>query len=173
MFDTNGIYFTTATILRFQLLLLDDRMKEHIISSFKYLVHQDRMTLYAFVIMPNHIHVIWSDNEHGLNESSKTSFLKFTANQFLKHLKKYDSKTLQKFYVNKADRKYQFWQRTSLDIEVFSTKVFDQKLEYIHNNPLQEKWQLAEEATGYKYSSAKFYEEGIDEFGILSDYYSA
>ena len=77
------------------------------------------------------------------------------------------------FLVNKSDRKYQFWQRNKLDIEIYSDKMFDQKLNYIHNNPLQDKWQLVDDPVKYKYSSASFYELGKDEFGILTDYYLA
>ena len=74
---------------------------------------------------------------------------------------------LQKLKVKDADRKYQVWERNSLSIEVFSQKIFNQKLEYIHNNPIQEKWKLSPTQQEYKYSSALFYETGEDEFEIL------
>lgn len=46
----------------------------------------------------------------------------------------------------------------------------EQKLEYIHLNPLQEQWNLASRPEAYKWSSAKFYESGFDEFAISTDY---
>jgi hypothetical protein len=51
-----------------------------------------------------------------------------------------------------------------------SKKKFEQKLDYIHNNPLQEKWNLAKSPEEYKWSSASFYHTGIDPFGILTHY---
>ncbi|MHB8206108.1 hypothetical protein [Mucilaginibacter sp.] len=45
-----------------------------------------------------------------------------------------------------------------------------QKIDYIHNNPLQEKWRLADYEENYKYSSAMFYVSGGDEFGLLDHY---
>ena len=42
-----------------------------------------------------------------------------------------------------------------------------QKMAYIHNNPLQEKWSMAEFPEDYEYSLAGFYETGIDKFGFL------
>jgi hypothetical protein len=45
-----------------------------------------------------------------------------------------------------------------------------QKLGYIHDNPLQQKWQLADLPENYKYSSARFYETGEDEFRLLTHY---
>lgn len=47
------------------------------------------------------------------------------------------------------------WQRNSLNIELRSEKVFNQKLDYIHNNPV--KAGLCILAEDYKYSSAKYY----------------
>jgi hypothetical protein len=47
--------------------------------------------------------------------------------------------------------------------------IFAQKLEYMHNNTLQEKWKLCKSPIEYKFSSAKFYETGTDELFILSN----
>ncbi len=40
-------------------------------------------------------------------------------------------------------------------------------MEYIHNNPVAKKWMLVEDREAYFYSSAKFYKDGVDEFGFL------
>ena len=40
---------------------------------------------------------------------------------------------------------------------VFSAHFLEQKLTYIHNNPLQSHWQLAERPELYLWSSARFY----------------
>jgi putative transposase len=77
---------------------------------------------------------------------------------------------LSQFQVNLKDRQYQFWQRNSLSIDLWTPNIFMQKLNYIHNNPLQDKWQLAELPENYIYSSARFYETGEDIFGLLTHY---
>ncbi len=64
------------------------------------------------------------------------------------------------------DRDYQFWERNSLSIELRSAKVFIQKLEYLHNNPV--KAGLCINPGDYYYSSARFYETGIDDFSLGS-----
>ncbi|WP_255478614.1 hypothetical protein [Rufibacter sp. XAAS-G3-1] len=46
----------------------------------------------------------------------------------------------------------------------------EQKLDYIHQNPAQEKWKLAELPEDYYYSSARFYLENKDDFGFLTHY---
>ena len=173
MFDSQNIFFTTATINKWLNLLEKDEYKDILISSLKYLVQNERLYIYAFVIMPNHIHIIWSENNNTLKETAKASFFKFTSKHFLIKLTQTNPEFLKKFFVNKRDRKYQFWQRNSLDIEIYSERIFDQKLNYIHNNPLQPKWNLEKRPVDYKYSSAKFYEKGVDEHGILTNYYLA
>ena len=54
-------------------------------------------------------------------------------------------------------------------IKIENELIFAQKLEYMHNNPLQEKWKLCKSPIEYKFSSAKFYETGTDELFILSN----
>ncbi|MDB4902821.1 MAG: transposase [Mucilaginibacter sp.] len=126
--------------------------------------------VYGFVIMPNHIHLIWQIRDGYKQEMIQNSFLKFTAQQMKFKLIDTNDQRLSQFLVNAKDRQYQFWERNSLSIDLWSPNVFMQKLDYIHNNPLQDKWQLVKYPEDYKYSSAKFYETGIDEFGLLTHY---
>jgi len=44
-----------------------------------------------------------------------------------------------------------------------------QKLQYLHDNSLAEHWQLTDDPAKYYYSSAKYYETGIDDFGFLNN----
>ncbi|GAB2808283.1 hypothetical protein [Ferruginibacter profundus] len=63
---------------------------------------------------------------------------------------------------------YQFWKRESLSIELRTHAVYMQKLEYIHYNPV--KAGLCIHPEEYYYSSAKFYFNGADDFGMLTHY---
>jgi REP element-mobilizing transposase RayT len=163
-------YFYTDTICGFKHLLVDDALKLVVINSWKYLVDNKKIKIYAYVIMPNHIHLIWDMLETNGKESPAGSFAKFTAHQFKKHLQLHDADLLEFFKSDKSDRSYQFWKRDPLAIPLTSEKSFLQKLEYIHANPLQPKWQLSLTSEDYRWSSASFYECGLDEFGIVSDY---
>lgn len=72
--------------------------------------------------------------------------------------------------MDEKERQYRIWQRDPLAILMDSRKKVEQKIEYIHLNPLQEHWNLADRPENYRWSSAKFYETGEDEFGILTHY---
>ena len=75
---------------------------------------------------------------------------------------------LEQFKSTQKDRSYHFWKRRPLAIELFTNHVFEQKLNYIHENPVTAC--LVNNTIDYRFSSAKFYETGIDEFKILSNY---
>lgn len=73
------------------------------------------------------------------------------------------------YEVNAANKKHEIWQRMVPGIEIYSAVVARQKLNYIHHNPVVGKWQLAKDYVSYYYSSARFYETGVDEFGFLKN----
>lgn len=145
-------------------------MKMIIIESWQYLVKQGLIEIYAFVIMPNHIHLLWNMLKDNGNESPAGSFTKHTAHAFKKQLRKTKPEMLMQFATDKRDRQYQFWKRDGLAVPISTEAIFLQKLEYIHHNPISEKWQLSVYPEEYRWSSALFYQTGIDEFEILKHF---
>ncbi len=164
------IQFFTATILWWKKLLQPDKYKQIIIESMRFLVNDNRVKIYGFVIMPNHIHLVWRINENCLLEEVQRDFLKYTAQQIKFDLQKHHPQVLSYFEVNLKDRKYQFWERNPLSIDLFDRKTVEQKLVYIHNNPLQEKWNLASHPRDYRYSPFRFYETHRNDFDFLTHY---
>ena len=124
---------------------------------------QKGMCLFAYCIMPSHIHLIFND---GNSNPAK----------LLKEFKTYSSKAIQKMIeenpqesrkewmlwmmeragkMNSNVKHRQFWQQNNQPIELWSDKVITEKLNYIHNNPVEAGF--VEEAHHWKYSSAKNY----------------
>lgn len=164
----DGPQFYTATILNREKLLKPEKYKRIIIESLQYLVKEKRVTVYAYVLMDNHIHIIWKPMPLYSLKHTQLSFMKFTAQRIKRDLELHHEDILYRFLVNAKDRTYQFWKRNPLCIDLLSDKVLEQKLNYIHQNPV--KAGLCENAEDYSYSSARFYSELGDEFGILSDF---
>jgi REP element-mobilizing transposase RayT len=160
--------FFTATILEWKHLLSHDKYKDIIIESLRYLVADGRVYVYGFVIMNNHIHIVWHIREGNRQEKVQQSFLKYTAQQIKFDLEKHHPEQLQDFYVGACDRHYQFWERNPLSIELWTEAVLLQKLNYVHQNPVRAG--LCGEGADYHYSSAAFYEKGINSFGMLRRY---
>jgi putative transposase len=166
--DFGKLYFYTASIFEWKHLLKENLFKEVIVSSLNHLQKTNKLRVYGFVIMPNHIHIIWELISMNGKELPHASFMKFTAHEFQRLLKTNNSEYLEEFKVFRSSREYQFWQRDSLPVELYSKEVMMQKLRYIHNNPVQSHWKLVENAEDYYYSSAKYYAKGSDDFRFLS-----
>ena len=160
--------FFTATNLEWKKLLKPDKYKEIIISSFTFLVKDKRVKIFSFVIMENHIHLIWQMMPDNDLQAVQRDFLKYTAQRIKKDLQKNHPGVLAYFKVDAKDREYQFWERNALSVELRTHAVFVEKLEYIHLNPV--KACICRLPEDYKYSSALFYETGIDNWGFLSHY---
>jgi REP element-mobilizing transposase RayT len=160
--------FFTATNLGWKKLLQPDKYKDIVISSLRFLVNNKRAKIFAFVIMENHIHLIWQMMPDNDPEAVQRDFLKYTAQRIKKDLQQFHPEVLPHFKVAAKDREYQFWKRNALSVELRNHKVFRQKLDYIHCNPV--KAGLCKLPEEYKYSSALFYETGIDNWGFLEHY---
>ncbi|MBT6837010.1 MAG: transposase [Bacteroidetes bacterium] len=166
-----GIFFYTASIIKKQKNFFSKDRCEIITNSLKYLVDENRIFLYAFVIMPDHIHLIWEMNDGIQYSGNQRNFMKFTAQQLKFHMLENDQDLLTILKVDKKDREYQIWERNPLSIELYTSKVIDQKLDYIHNNPLQKGWNLTDDPANFYYSSAGFYLEGKTNWSFITNIY--
>lgn len=168
--EIDQMYFWTSTIVEWKNLLEDDVFKQIIISSLENLTKRELVTIYAFVIMPNHIHLIWKMNRMNGGEYPSGSFSKFTSHRFKKTLDGSGRRILSQYRSKMKDRSFMFWQRDPLAILLDSKGKCEQKLEYIHLNPLQEKWCLVNYPEDYYWSSASFYERNNTTFSFLTRY---
>ena len=166
------VYFFTSSILKWNHLLQPDHRKDIITRSLKYLVDEKRISLYGFVLMPNHIHLLLNMIEEQIFSDFKRDFGKYTANQLKYDLELNDIDYLKNFVSTQKDRKYQIWERRPLAIPVYNEKTFVQKLNYTHNNPCKSPWNLAKMPEDYFYSSTKFYLNGIDEWGMITNFWN-
>jgi putative transposase len=87
-------------------LLKPDKYKQVIIDSLRYLTSNKQVSLYAFVIMSNHIHLIWQAMPGKTPTQIQHSFMKYTAQQIKFDLVKSHPAVLEKFRVNARDRTY-------------------------------------------------------------------
>lgn len=163
------VYFWTNTIKDWNRLLTSDICKNIIIECWQNLVKRNKIRIYSFVIMPNHIHVVWEMIDVNGKENSYASFNKYTAHQFLNYIRT-TTIFLHRYREVTKERNHRFWQRDALAIWLNSKASAEQKIDYIHLNPLQSHWNLVTKPEDYRWSSARFYETGVDEFGILTDY---
>ena len=83
--ELETLYFYTATITNWKKLLAKDKYKDLIISSLKYLIEKKKIVVYGYVIMPNHIHLIWELLTMNGKEMPHASFMKYTSHELPAH----------------------------------------------------------------------------------------
>lgn len=168
--ELDEVYFYTVAILDWIPLLETDRFKKIVLNSLVHLVEKEKIIVYGFVIMPDHIHIIWELKAKNGKEMPHASFTKFTGHAFLEELRQTNDPMLTRFKVERNSRDHQFWQRNALPIRMYSRKVLEQKLDYIHTNPLQSHWNLVADPNDYYHSSCSFYEQEDNKFDWLTHY---
>ena len=139
----NEVYFWTSVNKEWKHLLKDDEIKMIIIKSFQWLVKHELVYNYGYVVMPNHIYVLWEQLKMNGKETPKESFEKYTGHMFLKRLR-VNKENLSDYATEQKDRNYMFWQRDPLAILIRDRKMASEKLDYMHYNPLQPHWQLCD-----------------------------
>lgn len=169
MITTYHPEFLTATILDWK-HLLDDEFKQTIVDAMEWLVKEKRCMIYGFFIMPNHIHLLWKIEDGFDRGNVQGALLSYTAHIFKKKLSVHNPNMLASHRVNLSDRSFQFWQRDCMVKECWSEWFLEEKLNYIHQNPLQEHWQLSNFSENYYWSSASFYIIGTSPFSFLAHY---
>jgi REP-associated tyrosine transposase len=159
--DPTHLYFVTASVIECIHLF---RAPEYIaipLHSFAWLQQQKRILLFAFVIMPSHLHAIIKPETATIAEILQ-QFGSFTGHEILKKLRNDKQRdVLDLFRQKKRDQRHEhsIWQ----DIQaknVYSMEFLQQKMEYIHQNPIAKDWKLVVDRADYLYSTAGYYDYG-------------
>ena len=115
-----------------------------------------KFLLFAYVIMLDHLHLLTS---RPTSTSEVLRVLKgITARRVIDYLKENDYlRSLNKLRHRERDRnyKYSLWQREKNVLPLFSEKIFMEKLNYIHQNPVRAG--MVARATDYRWSSARIW----------------
>ena len=173
--NPEGVYFVTCTILGWVDLLIRPEYKDIIINSLKYCKSEKGLLVHAYVIMSSHIHLILSTRNGESLSSIMRDFKRHTAKELIKEIKFINESRrewmLDKFAYEakrlKRGKEYKVWQDGFHPVELLTATMAEQKLEYIHNNPVTER--IVNETVDYVYSSARQYagESGVLEVELI------
>ena len=150
-------HFVTCTTVGWVPLFGSPAIVKILFDSLRYLQKENRLTIYAYVVMENHTHFIASSDQLSKEIGD---FKSYTARQTVDFLKKKNASNVLrqlKFFKSrhKVDREYQVWQEGSHPKVIQSEETMLQKIEYIHNNPV--KRGFVDNPTHWRYSSARNY----------------
>ncbi|MFQ5605779.1 MAG: transposase [bacterium] len=158
-FENEGPYFVTCTIVNWLPIFARPEAAGTVLKSWKFLQTEDRLTLFGYVILENHLHCIVSAE----NPSKEIgNFKSYTAREIIDSFKERNEqfllKQLSAFKLShRTDRPHQFWQEGSHPQLIQNDEIMRQKLEYIHYNPVRREY--VDEPIHWRYSSARNYAE--------------
>ena len=171
---TNSVYFITFTCHQWRNLFTITNTFDAVYKWFDSL-YEKKIYVTGYVIMPNHVHVLlhFPQMPKSLNIIIGNA-KRFMAYEIIKRLEaNKETGLLEELYegVKKNERKkgqrHKVFEDSFDAKECYSTEFIVQKLDYIHKNPVSKKWQLVNDYTDYKHSSAAYYERGIKNYNKL------
>ena len=176
-FNADNLYFITTTAVDHTHLFRRDVIKRILVDSLNYMRTQQWINLYVFVIMPNHVHIIVRFLQEHTLANVMRDFKKHTSKQIIRQYQAEENHKALAFFEQAAaqipDQRYKVWEDGYDARDVFSSKFLRQKAEYVHNNPCQPHWRLAERPEEYVWSSAHYYLTGqpaiiaVDDVNVL------
>ena len=159
-------YFLTLTVVDWVDVFTRPIYKHIIIESLTYCQKEKGLIIYCWCLMSNHLHLIAQAKDDTNLSDVLRDFKKYTSKQIIKAMLDNPESRRQwmldrfKFAGQfKNHVTYKFWQDGNEAKEIYSSEFLQQKLEYIHNNPV--KAEIVENPIDYKYSSAINYADGL------------
>ncbi len=162
--DQDKLYFITFAVVYWVDVFTRNIYKDLVIESLRYCQQKKGLEIYGWVIMSNHIHLIVGRGGDVKIEDIIRDFKKYTSVHIGKMIEENRQESrkswMLKLFSNAADKskkhiKYKFWQNEYHPIELNTNNIMDQKLAYLHNNPVEAGF--VDEPAAYTYSSARNY----------------
>jgi len=151
-------YFCTITVLDWTPILIEARYIDPIIESLGFSRTKKGLQLFAFVVMPNHLHLIAAADElHAMMRD----FKRFTSRTIHDRLVADGRATALEWLERAAQRarrargEFSFWRDGFHPQAIPSRPVFEQKMRYLHENPVRKC--LVTTPEDWWYSSAAWY----------------
>lgn len=165
--DNEKPHFVTFSVINWIDVFSREAYKEIFIESLQYCITNKGLTLHAWVIMSNHVHLIASAQEGYQLVDIMRDMKKFTSRSIIAAIDENIQESRKDWLIwmfkragerNSNNNTYQFWQQDNHPIELSTNAMVDQRLTYLHENPVKAGYVW--EPQHYKYSSA------IDYYGI-------
>jgi len=170
-YNPDGTYFITFAVVYWIDVFTRNEYRNILVNSFNYCIKQKGLVVHAWVIMTNHIHMIVSRKGNNKLEEIMRDMKKHTSVEIVHAIESGTSESRKVWMLSLFERagrknpnnvKFQFWQQDNHPIELVNNKMYDQKLEYIHQNPVVQGF--VEDAEDYPWSSMKDY---VDVKGVV------
>ena len=142
--DQGGMYFVSFGVVECVDVFTRKDYRDIVIGSLKHCQNEKGLVIYGWCIMSNHVYLIISGKENNVSDVPG-DFKKFTSKQVTKAIVEHPGESRKEWMLkifkeagesNSRNLNYQFWQQDNQPKIIYSPKLAAQKLEDIHNNPV-------------------------------------
>ncbi len=163
--DQAALHFLTFSIVGWIDIFTREHYRKIILQSFEYCRSKKSLRIGAYVIMSNHVHVIWQAENHNLSDIIR-DFKTFTSKAITNAISEENESRkdwllyMFNFHSKKtnANDYFKVWTGDNHPEEIFTEAFMRTKLNYIHENPARAG--LVTKPENYLYSSAGNYING-------------
>ncbi|HIO93512.1 MAG TPA: transposase [Leucothrix mucor] len=160
--NDNSPYFISSSIVNWMPLFGNPSIAKIIINSLTFLQQEKRLSIHAYVLMENHLHLVASSPD--LPKAIR-NFKSFTALQCIEWYQQHNKKwTLEQLRFHrkphKTDQQHQFWQEGYHPKLITDEAMLKSTLDYIHNNPIERGY--VDDPAHWRYSSYRNFMEMED-----------
>ncbi|HOZ41206.1 MAG: hypothetical protein IPO05_02065 [Flavobacteriales bacterium] len=163
-----ALYFATFSCHEW-VPLFSELQKCDLVYNWMRIAHGKGYRFFGYAIMPNHAHFVIRVPDDGAINTILSNGKRFMAYELIERLNMAGrSDLLHRLQagIRPSDaargQKHRVFQPSTDLVELFSGTMIEQKLQYIHANPVSKKWRLADDAVEYPHSSFAFYVRGED-----------
>ena len=167
--DPSANYFVSFATVSWIDVFTRRLYKDILVDSLNYCVENKGLIIYGWVIMSNHVHLTIGTSDIKLEDIMR-DLKKFSSKAILIAIKNNQQESRKEWMLhlfekagsaNSNNKQYQFWQQNNQPIVLNNVDIFEQKLNYINENPVQ--YGFVDSAIEYPYSSARDYagEKGL------------
>ncbi len=161
--DQYRLYFVSFSVVYWIDVFIRNEYKQVLLNSLSYCMKHKGLKVYGYCIMTSHVHLIIGSHQEKLEDILR-DFKSFTSSQLRKAIMQNPQESRKEWMLllmERASKKngnnhdFQFWQQHNQPIALITKELQDQKLKYIHQNPVEAGF--VEEPGAYIYSSARDY----------------
>jgi REP element-mobilizing transposase RayT len=165
IYDLDKAYFVTLTAVGWIDVFTRKNHKLLLVESLKYCQQNKGLVIFGWCLMPSHLHMICRAEGNNTLSDILRDFKKFTSKAIVKQIEE-EPESRREWMLElfakageplKHIKDYKFWQEGNQAKEIFSNQFLEEKLNYIHNNPVEE--MIVAKPEDYLFSSARNYAE--------------
>src|SRR5664279_4714255 len=159
--DTDKLYFISCATVHWIDVFIREKYNHIILDSWIHCQEKRGLEIYGWCIMTSHVHMIIGGKQDKLEDIIR-DMKKHTSSELKTAIKNHPQESRKEWIIwmmeragkkNGNNKDWQFWQQHNKPLEITGQEMFDEKLAYIHQNPVQAGFVTKEE--DWKYSSAR------------------